>query len=63
MKKILITKKEIKDIKNQYTETLKIVTENFFSDNAKAVALAGNMCPPVPPVTIIIRFFLVIKLN
>ena len=29
MKKILITKKEIEDIKNQYTETVKIVTENF----------------------------------
>ena len=29
MRKILITKKEIKDIKNQYTETVKIVTENF----------------------------------
>ena len=29
MKKILITKKEIEEIKNQYTETLKIVTENF----------------------------------
>jgi hypothetical protein len=29
LKKILITKKEIEEIKNQYTETLKIVTENF----------------------------------
>lgn len=29
MRKILITKKEIKDIKNQYAETVKIVTENF----------------------------------
>jgi hypothetical protein len=29
LKKILITKKEIEEIKNQYTETVKIVTENF----------------------------------
>ena len=29
MRKILITKKEIEEIKNQYTESLKIVTENF----------------------------------
>jgi len=29
LKKILITKKEIEEIKNQYTESLKIVTENF----------------------------------
>jgi hypothetical protein len=29
LRKILITKKEIEEIKNQYTETLKIVTENF----------------------------------
>jgi hypothetical protein len=29
LRKILITKKEIEEIKNQYTENLKIVTENF----------------------------------